>query len=58
MKAMQLTTPQAIENNPLCLVDVPVPGLRENDVMIRVHACGVCHTDLHVVEGDLLRRYR
>lgn len=31
--------------------DVPIPG--DGDVLIRVLACGVCHTDLHVVDGDL-----
>ena len=31
--------------------DVPVPGVGQ--VLIRIHACGVCRTDLHVVDGDL-----
>ena len=30
---------------------IPVPG--QNEVLIRVHACGVCRTDLHVVDGEL-----
>ena len=32
-------------------LSVPVPGARE--MLIRVHACGVCRTDLHIVDGDL-----
>ncbi|MCU1237982.1 MAG: Alcohol dehydrogenase GroES domain protein [Candidatus Solibacter sp.] len=38
---------------PLELADVPQPGLRPGQVLIRVKACGVCRTDLHIVEGEL-----
>lgn len=41
-------------NTPLCLhTDVPIrePGLTE--VVVRVHACGVCRTDLHILDGEL-----
>jgi len=38
---------------PLELAEVPVPTPREGQVRIRVGACGICHTDLHIVEGDL-----
>ncbi len=34
-------------------VDLPDPQPNEHQVLIRVHACGVCRTDLHVVDGDL-----
>jgi propanol-preferring alcohol dehydrogenase len=37
----------------LRLADVPSPEPAANEVLIDVHACGVCRTDLHVVEGDL-----
>lgn len=38
-------------------MDVPTPDrLESGDVLIRVRACGVCRTDLHVVEGELDRR--
>jgi propanol-preferring alcohol dehydrogenase len=43
----------AIEHNPLTLEDVPAPEPGPDDIRIRVHVCGVCHTDLHTVEGEL-----
>ena len=53
MKACVLAKPSPVESNPLRLMDVPVPGLGAGQVLVRVHACGVCRTDLHVVEGEL-----
>ena len=41
------------ENSPLEWLDVPLPEPAEGEVRIKVAACGVCHTDLHTVEGDL-----
>ncbi len=38
---------------PLEAVDLPVPEPGPGQVLVRVHACGVCRTDLHVVDGDL-----
>jgi propanol-preferring alcohol dehydrogenase len=38
---------------PLRAVDLPTPQPRTNEVLIRVSACGVCRTDLHVVDGEL-----
>jgi len=37
---------------PLVLEDVPRPVLEANDVLIQMEACGVCHSDLHVADGD------
>jgi propanol-preferring alcohol dehydrogenase len=37
---------------PLAFEDVPRPQLGPGDVLIKVEACGVCHSDLHVAEGD------
>jgi propanol-preferring alcohol dehydrogenase len=34
-------------------MDVPKPRASRGQVLVRVHACGVCRTDLHVVEGEL-----
>jgi len=49
MTAMRLARPgRALE---ACVLEVPVPG--ENQVLVRVHACAVCRTDLHVVDGEL-----
>ena len=53
MKAMLLKAPRLAEENPLEAVEVPVPEPGPDEVRIRVQACGVCHTDLHTVEGDL-----
>jgi len=53
MKAMQLKSFAPIEQKPLKLVNhlTPVPG--SQDILLRIKVCGVCHTDLHTVEGDL-----
>ncbi len=53
MKAMVLYKPAPIEEEPLTLKDVPVKKPDKDEVLIRVLACGVCHTDLHIVEGEL-----
>jgi alcohol dehydrogenase, propanol-preferring len=37
---------------PLAIEEVERPSLGENDVLIKVEACGVCHSDLHIIEGD------
>jgi propanol-preferring alcohol dehydrogenase len=49
MKAMVLTAP----GEPLRAEDLPVPGLGPGQVLVAVDACGVCRTDLHVVDGEL-----
>ncbi len=56
MKAWILTTPADVTERPLQLVDVPVPLMRDDELLVRVLACGVCRTDLHVVEGELPSR--
>lgn len=53
MKAMQLARPAPAEERPLELVNLPTPGPGADELRIKVKACGVCHTDLHEVEGDL-----
>jgi propanol-preferring alcohol dehydrogenase len=53
MKAAVLHKPQPITNRPLKIEDVPVPTPAPNQVLVRVLACGVCRTDLHIVEGEL-----
>ena len=50
---MTLERPAAIENDPLRLTDVPEPAPGAGEILVRVSACGVCRTDLHVAEGDL-----
>ena len=53
MRAMILESITSLEENPapLTLVDVPIPVPGENEVLIRVSACGVCHTELDEIEG-------
>lgn len=34
-------------------VELPIPQPKSNEILIKVHACGICRTDLHVVDGDL-----
>ncbi|MDE3170242.1 MAG: zinc-dependent alcohol dehydrogenase family protein [Acidobacteriota bacterium] len=53
MKACLLRCPAAIETNPLKFGEAPVPAPGPGEVLVRVKMCGVCRTDLHVVEGEL-----
>lgn len=53
MKACLLHSPARIETNPLDFTDAPVPEPRQGEIRVRISACGVCRTDLHVVEGEL-----
>jgi propanol-preferring alcohol dehydrogenase len=49
MRAMLLDAP----HQPLRLVEIPIPQPQPEQVLIRVHACAVCRTDLHIVDGEL-----
>src|ERR671923_913239 len=51
MRAMILETPRT----PLVATELPRPEPAPGQVLIRVRACGVCRTDLHVVDGELPR---
>src|SRR3972149_10029741 len=53
MRAMCLSKPGPIEQSPLELLDLPAPVPGPGEVRLRVEACGVCRTDLHIIEGDL-----
>jgi propanol-preferring alcohol dehydrogenase len=53
MKAMLLRQPRTAEGRPLEWTDLPTPEPGSGEVRLTVRACGVCHTDLHTVEGDL-----
>ncbi len=53
MKAMILDRPAPVDGNPLRLAVVPDPEPGPGTVRLRVDACGICRTDLHVIEGDL-----
>ena len=49
MQAMVLEEP----GNPLEIQEIPLPAPEPDQVLLRVHACGVCRTDLHIVDGEL-----
>ena len=53
MRAMQLAAPAPVAEAPLRLVELPVPAPGPGQVLLRVLACGVCRTDLHILEGEL-----
>ena len=53
MRAMVLDHQAPIASAPLTLRDVPLPEPGAGEVRVRVRACGLCRTDLHVIEGDL-----
>jgi propanol-preferring alcohol dehydrogenase len=54
---MTLERPAPIETNPLRLTDKPKPAPAPGEICVRVRACGVCRTDLHVAEGDLAPKH-
>lgn len=56
MKACLLRSFARVETNPLAYEDAPVPHPAEGEVLVRVRCCGVCRTDLHVIEGELAPR--
>jgi len=53
MKAMVLEAFGPVAAKPLKLMDQPVPDPGPGEILLWVEYCGVCHTDLHIVEGDL-----
>ena len=53
MQAALLHSPGKISQRPLRMDEVPSPALTAGHVVLRVRACGVCRTDLHIVEGEL-----
>ncbi len=53
MRAMILEKPGPADESPLCLRELTAPEVGPDQIRVRVRACGVCHTDLHTVEGDL-----
>lgn len=56
MKACLLRSTAPIETNPLVFADAPAPQPAAGEVLVRVSSCGVCRTDLHVIEGELAPR--
>ena len=53
MRAWSVVEPGPVEAGSLRLIGKPVPVPGDDELLVRVRACGVCRTDLHVAEGDL-----
>ena len=53
MRAMVLEKPAPVATRPLAMREIPDPVPGPGEVLVRVSVCGLCHTDLHTVEGDL-----
>jgi propanol-preferring alcohol dehydrogenase len=53
MKTWILKTPSPVEQHPLERSEIANPVPADDEVLVRVAACGICRTDLHVVEGEL-----
>jgi propanol-preferring alcohol dehydrogenase len=53
MNAVRLYSPSNIETAPLVFEDILIPQPGPGQVRIKVSVCGVCHTDLHIVEGEI-----
>jgi propanol-preferring alcohol dehydrogenase len=53
MRAALFDKPSTTKGHYLTLNDVPKPSVQPGHLLLKVIACGVCRTDLHIVEGDL-----
>ncbi len=53
MRALVVREPGDLESHPLARVERDAPSPAPGEILVRVEACGVCRTDLHVAEGDL-----
>ena len=53
MRAMVLHEARNIDERPLRLEELPLPEPGPSEIRIKVHACALCHTDLHILEGEL-----
>lgn len=53
MKAMVLENQDRLENQPLHFKELPLPKPKDSEIRLKIDVCGVCRTDLHIVEGEL-----
>jgi propanol-preferring alcohol dehydrogenase len=53
MRALYLNRARRIEDHPLIPVELPAPVPGPGELRLKVEACGLCRTDLHIIEGDL-----
>ncbi len=54
MRAMVLSKTSPIENRPLEAADLPIPEPSNNQILVKISVCGVCHTELDEIEGRAL----
>jgi alcohol dehydrogenase, propanol-preferring len=52
MRALSLTKPAPIEHHPLALVDLPIHQPGPGELLVKIGACGVCRSNLHMIECD------
>lgn len=57
MRAWRVGHPGPLSGGPLVAGEFPDPRPRRGEVLLKVRTCGVCRTDLHLAEGDLLPRH-
>lgn len=55
MRAMILEKPAKIESRPLKLVELEKPKIKRDELLVRIKTCGVCRSNLHLIEGDWLK---
>ena len=53
MRAMVLNKISPVEDRPLEAADLPIPTPADNQILVKISVCGVCHTDLDEIEGRL-----
>ncbi|TAH52285.1 MAG: zinc-binding alcohol dehydrogenase family protein [Chloroflexota bacterium] len=53
MQAQLLRNPKSVLSDPLTLTQIETPAPRAKEIRIKISACGVCHTDLHICEGEI-----
>lgn len=53
MKAIIVKDNAKIDTEPLIFTEVNIPDIGEEELLISINTCGICHTDLHIIEGDI-----
>ena len=53
MKVMMLNQIAPIDDEPLTLKELRIPIPAKDELLVKVRVCGICRTDLHIIEGEL-----
>jgi propanol-preferring alcohol dehydrogenase len=56
MKAWILEKQAKIEDKPLKLHKIRAPYPKDDEIRVKINVCGVCRTDIHIAEGDLVMK--